>query len=97
MEEDYTVFTHLVDAEAQVRVQDDDYPLRGDYPTSFWEVGEVIQDQHALEVPLEVPAGEHDIEVGLYLASTGTRLPVLDDGGHVLDNRVVLGRVTVSE
>ncbi len=97
VEEDYTVFTHLIDAEGQIRAQDDDYPLGGDYPTSFWGVGEVIQDQYALEVPLEVPAGEHDIEVGLYLASSGSRLPVLDDAGQVLDNRVVLGTVMVTD
>jgi len=96
-EEDYTVFTHLVDAQGRIWSQDDDYPVRGDYPTSFWGVGEVVQDAYQLLLPSEVPVGEYEIEVGLYLASTSTRLPVLDDGGHVLDNRVVLGRVTVSD
>jgi hypothetical protein len=96
-EEDYTVFTHLVDAQGQIWAQDDDYPVGGDYPTSFWGVGEVVQDAYQLVLPCEVPVGEYEVEVGLYLASTGTRLPVLDDEGHVLDNRVVLGRVVVSE
>ncbi|HUW96598.1 MAG TPA: glycosyltransferase family 39 protein [Anaerolineae bacterium] len=97
MEEDYTVFTHLVDAEAQIRAQDDDYPLGGDYPTSFWGMGEVIQDRYELNLPLEVRAGEYEIEVGFYLASSGSRLPVLDDAGQVLDNRVVLGTVMVTD
>lgn len=96
-EEDYTVFTHLVDAQGQIWAQDDDYPVRGDYPTSFWEVGDVVQDAYELVLASEVPAGEYEVEVGLYLASTGTRLPVLDEGGHVLDNRVVLGSVLVPE
>ena len=60
-------------------------------------MGEVIQDQYALEVPLEGAAGEHEIEVGLYLASSGSRLPVLDDAGQVLDNRVVPGTVMVTD
>jgi hypothetical protein len=97
MVEDYTVFTHLIDSDGRIRAQDDSYPLRGDYPTSFWAAKEVVQDQYELVVPSGTPAGEYELEVGLYLATTGERLPVLDDTGQVLDNRVVLGRVAVTD
>jgi len=33
--------------------------------------------------------------VGLYLAATGKRLGVLDEGGRLLDNRVLLSKVRV--
>ncbi len=95
--EEYTVFTHLIDSTGRVWAQDDDYPLQGDYPTSFWVVGEVVEDGYELVLPPRIPAGEYEIEVGMYLASSGERLPILDDAGQVLDNRVVLGRVTVTE
>ncbi len=90
MDEDYTVFTHLVDGEEQTWAQSDGYPVGGDYPTSFWGEGELIRDERELTVPPDAPGGEYSIEVGFYLASSGERLPVLDEAGQVLDNRVVL-------
>jgi hypothetical protein len=90
MSEDYTVFTHLVDGEGQTWAQSDGYPVGGDYPTSFWEEGELVRDERELAVPPDAPEGEYGIEVGFYLASSGERLSVLDEAGQVLDNRVVL-------
>jgi hypothetical protein len=97
IEEEYTVFTHLADAEGHVWAQDDSYPVDGDYPTSSWSVGEIVRDEYALALPSDIPTGEYEIEVGLYLISSGTRLPVLDEGGQVLDNRVLLHTVTVTD
>jgi hypothetical protein len=97
MSEDYTVFTHLVDGEGRIWAQNDGYPRGGDYPTSFWGQGEVIRDVRELTVPADVPLGQYEMEVGLYLGSTGDRLPVLDDAGQVLDNRVVLDTVVVTD
>jgi hypothetical protein len=90
MDEDYTVFVHLVEKEGQTWAQSDGYPVGGDYPTSFWEEGELIRDERVLVVSPDAPEGEYSIEVGFYLASTGERLSLLDEGGQVLDNRVVL-------
>jgi len=44
MEEDYTVFTHLIDGSSHIWGQMDHPPLGGAYPTSSWQVGEVIRD-----------------------------------------------------
>lgn len=71
--EDYIVFVHLVDSEGKIIVQDDALPQRGAYPTSFWDVGEIIADGHALAIPSEVMPGEYRIRVGLY-REDGTRL-----------------------
>ncbi|MGB9301994.1 MAG: hypothetical protein WCD51_15580, partial [Anaerolineae bacterium] len=95
--EDYTVFTHLADAEGHIWAQDDSYPVDGDYPTSFWSVGEVVRDEYELALPSDVPAGEYEIEVGLYLGSSGVTLPVLDDAGQVLHNRILLDTVVVTD
>jgi len=97
IKEDYTVFTHLADAEGHIWAQDDGYPVDGDYPTSFWSVGEVVRDEYELALPSDVLAGEYEIEVGLYLVSSGRRLPVLDDAGQVLDNRILLDSVMVTD
>jgi hypothetical protein len=97
MGEDYTVFTHLVDGEGRIWAQSDGYPLGGDYSTSFWGQGELIRDVHELTVAADAPVGQDELEVGLYLAPSGDRLPVLDDAGQVLDNRVLLDTVVVTD
>lgn len=92
---DYTVFVHLTDSQGHIWAQDDGYPLRGDYPTSFWETGEVIRDAHELALPQDMPREECGLAVGLYLMPSMQRLPVLDDAGQVLDNRIVLSTTGV--
>ncbi|MCX7839760.1 MAG: hypothetical protein N2559_09975, partial [Anaerolineae bacterium] len=72
--EDYTVFVHLVDADGKIIAQDDVQPQRGAYPTLFWDVGEIITDEHALVVPSDAALGEYRIHVGLYRREEGTRL-----------------------
>ncbi len=97
MSRDYTVFAHLVDDEGEIWTQNDDQPLGGDYPTSFWDPGQELRDRYELALPSDLPAGEYQVEVGFYLASTGERVPVLDHAGEMLDNRVLLGPIEVSE
>lgn len=48
-----------------------------------------------IPVPREAPAGEYEIEVGIYLLSTLERLPVLGPGGE--SDRILLGRIWVEE
>jgi hypothetical protein len=76
VEEDYMVFVHLVDARGKIIAQKDDQPQRGAYPMSFWDVGETIADEYALNIPRDALPGEYKIVVGVYRASDGTRLPV---------------------
>jgi len=97
MDEDYTVFTHLIGTEGRIWAQKDDQPRGGNYPTSSWEPGQVVKDRYEMTLSSDTPAGEYQIELGLYLASTGDRLPILDDAGQVRDNRVLLGTMRVSE
>ncbi len=86
MEESYSVFTHLlgpynVATGGPLWGQDDSLPLRGSYPTTRWEKGEIVVDFYHIPIPSEAPAGEYEIEVGMYLLSTLERMPVLGPGG----------------
>ncbi|MGA9349062.1 MAG: glycosyltransferase family 39 protein [Anaerolineae bacterium] len=87
---DYTVFTHLIDEEGKIWGQMDSQPLEGDYPTSFWDVGEVIEDEYILAINEDTPAGQYWLEVGMYELATGQRLPILGDDGEVKDDRILL-------
>ncbi len=93
-ETNYTVFTHLLDHNEQVRAQQDNPPLRGTYPTTLWVRGEVVVDEYDLAVDIDAPPGEYAIEVGLYDPVTMRRLPVFDPTGAAGD-RVLLGTIRV--
>ena len=61
----YTVFLHVVDAQGKVVAQRDRWPGDGLYPTLALQSGQSIQDNLAL--PLDLPAGQYAVVVGLYL------------------------------
>jgi Predicted membrane protein (DUF2142) len=75
---DYTIFAHLVDAQGHIplHAQWDNPPRAGTYPTSFWEAGEEVADAAAFRIPSDVPAGDYQIEFGLYRSADGMRLAV---------------------
>jgi len=90
IDKSYTVFTHLLDSENQVRGQKDSLPLGGARPTTGWVPGEFIIDEYELVVETDAPPGEYFLEVGMYDASAGERLMAMDVEGRILDNRIVL-------
>jgi hypothetical protein len=94
IEEDYTVFTHLLDSEGRLRVQKDNPPVSGLLPTSAWEVGEFIQDRYILSLAPDVPPGEYQLEIGMYQLETGQRLEVRE-GPEEEGDRILLGAVEV--
>jgi hypothetical protein len=54
--QDYSVAMHVLsDAADQVLIAQSDthHPLEGWYPTSLWHVGEIVRDDHLIEVPAE--------------------------------------------
>jgi hypothetical protein len=77
---DYTVFVHLLDEHGQLVRGQDNQPVRGSYPTSIWEPGEVIPDEYTLDRG-DLPPGAYQLEIGMYVLDTGVRLPTyLPDG-----------------
>lgn len=92
-EQDYTVFVHLV-GEDGLAGQADSQPLQGEYPTSFWMLGETLKDEHLLEVYPDASPGQYRLEVGLYLLEDGERLVASGEGDHGQDY-AVLGPVEV--
>lgn len=93
LDKDYTVFIHLVDGEGKIWAQDDNQPKGGFYPTSFWDEGEMVRDEHELLLPADMPEGEHELRVGMYILETMERLPVWGQGEAV--DWVELGSVRV--
>lgn len=73
---DYTLFIHVVDGQGKILVQHDEPPGGSSYPTSFWDAGESVDGQFDMPIPNGAPAGEYQVELGLYQSTSGVRLPV---------------------
>ena len=95
MDTSYTVFIHLLDAEAKIWGQRDSLPGNGALPTTGWLPGEVIVDQYKVPIQPDVPLGQYIIEIGMYQAETGQRLAIINQKRQVVDDRVLLEEVTV--
>jgi hypothetical protein len=92
--EDYTVFVHLLDGAGDLVAQGDGPPAGGRYPTSAWSPGEVVLDTHMLQVPNELASGRYTLVAGLYRVSDGTRLLARSWERSAMDG-IVLGEIYV--
>jgi len=100
MDENYSVFIHLVGPEGQPMGQADSYPGGGMYPTRQWQQGDIVKDVHWVPVEVEVGAlvaapVAVDVEVGLYVLSEYSNLSITDPLGRPV-GRVVAGRIKVA-
>ncbi len=92
---DETVFVHLVDAAGRTIAQTDVQPTGGFHPTSAWTPGQRLKDSYAPTIPEDAAAGPVRIVVGLYDASTGERLEVLDAAGNPAGNQAEIGEIAL--
>jgi hypothetical protein len=67
-----SVFVHLVDMAGETWSIGDAL----DFPAIQWQDGDILVQQHVLDLPLDVPAGTYWIASGLYDLGTGIRYPV---------------------
>jgi hypothetical protein len=92
---DYTVFVHVLDSRGERVAQGDGPPVDGRYPSSAWQPGQIVVDNHRIPLPAGVnPAAPLDalrVVVGLYTPRDGARLPVTDARGvRMPDDQIVL-------
>jgi 4-amino-4-deoxy-L-arabinose transferase-like glycosyltransferase len=92
MDRSYTVFVHLLDGSGRVRAQQDNAPGLGYLPTTGWAPGEYIADAYEIALPVGVSAGDYALEVGVYDAATGIRLPVRSATGERMGDRIILSQ-----
>ncbi len=95
MEEDYTVFVHLLGPDGRLHGQVDAWPVQGTLPTSRWTPGVVVDDPYQVPLMPDAPPGRYQVEVGWYLLATLQRLPVVDREGRATGDRVIVGEFTV--
>lgn len=73
----YSVFVHLINEAGEMVAQKDHGPGadRG-YPPKAWWPGDIVADDHVIEVPSHLKPGTYRFRVGVYRWDTGERLPV---------------------
>ncbi|MBN1887257.1 MAG: glycosyltransferase family 39 protein [Thermoflexales bacterium] len=79
----YQVFTHLVNPSGLV-AQHDGAPACAMAPTSGWEPGQVIRDEHDIPIGADAPPGAVQLVVGMYDLITLDRLAVAGTPGDAL-------------
>jgi len=85
----YHSFIHLLDSSGQKVVQSDRQPGGVYYPTTLWQPGESLRDDHTLNLPHGTPPGVYRMLVGMYrLSSEGTL--------ELLGEPSVVGRVEIT-
>ncbi len=97
MTANYTVFTHLWDADGQPVAQSDSQPVSGTRPTSSWTPGEVITDRYGLLIPDTSAPGDYTLQIGLYdLGSLNRLILAQPDPSGAAPDHVFLGVIHVT-
>lgn len=92
----YTLFVHLLYPDGRCCIwQQDVQPRQNSYPTTRWLPTEIITDPYTIPLPQE--AGTYPLEIGVYIAENGLRLPVYDPLDPALDNDFLLLKPIIVE
>ncbi len=91
---DYTVFVHLLKDGQRVAQHDNAPWWQLPIPTTTWQAGESLLDQHSLSLPTNLAAGTYQLQVGVYYWQTQERLSVTKDGAPA-GNYVDLGNIEI--
>ncbi len=75
----YKVFVQLLNPDGTLAAQRDAEPVSGGQPTTTWEPGATIVDNHALIIPDNLRPANYSLILGLYnLSDPSARLPVAE-------------------
>jgi 4-amino-4-deoxy-L-arabinose transferase-like glycosyltransferase len=96
--EDYKVFVNVIDPPTLAKyAASDAMPVQWQRPTSTWQPGEIIVDQHEMTVDLNAPPGIYELQVGLYREKGDIleRLRIFTPDGGQAHDLIYLSRVRV--
>lgn len=73
---DYNIGIFVIDANGAVAAQRDTPPQATFRPMDSWRAGELVRDNHGLQLPADLPPGSYQLWVKVYAWQTGEPLPV---------------------
>jgi hypothetical protein len=93
IDQNYSIFIHLLDGAGNLLGQLDGLPYNGLYPPANWQPGQIVTDARAL--PAIDNFNQLDaFAIGIYDPTTGARLPAANARGEALPNNRLLIPVT---
>ncbi len=94
--EDFKIFIHVLDAQGNVIAQRDAAPMADLYPTSAWQVGEIVSDLHGVRLPSNTRTGALRIALGFYAPQSNERMSVRAlDGQPLPDGQFIITGLSV--
>jgi hypothetical protein len=93
---DYSVNVSLIDRNGVTVAQRAAQPVGTFAPMSLWVPGGYYRDNHALELPADLPPGDYELWVLIYNWSSRTNLPVRNAPAGEPGDHVVITTVHVS-
>ena len=99
LDKDLAVFVHLTTEKPwEIFGQKDKQPWDGEYPTSRWQLNEIITDEYKIALPQDIQPGNYVLRIGLYDPLTGERLLLtnLETGEDSADHLYLLD-IKISE
>lgn len=94
-EANWTTLVHLAEPGQPPFATGDSPPLHGDYPTSIWAAGEIINDEYRLTIPDGLENGRYPIWLGMYNSVSGERLPLTVKGEPQLNQIYTIGEIEI--
>jgi hypothetical protein len=88
------MFAHLVYDQGRLIAQWDAVPGTELFPVESWKPGDLVRHQFALHLPPELPAGEYELQVGIYSATSGQRYSLVEPEGGTY---VIVQQFTIRE
>lgn len=97
LNEDYTLFLQVLDANDRLVGQVDAWPLQGTLPTSQWQPGQPISDPYTIQLDSDLPPGDYRLLVGWYLLANLRRLPTLNENEAAVDDKLIVPGLFVAD
>jgi hypothetical protein len=83
LERRYHSFVHLLDADGQRLAGSDRQPGGVFYPSTIWQPGERLADEHAFQVPPEASPGVYHLLAGMYAFNATGGLDALGEAANL--------------
>ena len=88
----WKIFVHVNDPSKKRFINADHKPVGGRYAASYWKAGEIIRDEHSVNVPADWPADKLEVYTGLWKG----RLRMKPTGPQDKENRILAASIPVS-
>ena len=92
---DYTAFVHILDSDGALVAQSDHPPVGGAFPTSLWQPGDVVRDDHRLTIGRGIEPGPCELLIGMYNLETHERLPAYQNQVRLKNDVIPVRGMTI--